>query len=440
MYQVSTTKYNWKKVAESIVSGNYSDYDRVKAIYLWICSNISYDLSKSIRTADECWDRKKGVCQAYCELFYRLAEAIGIKTEVILGKSKDSEGHIGDKGHSWIFAYTNGNKGILLDPTWGAGAVKNGYFERSENPLTWFHVSPEWMIFSHYPDEDTNQLLACPLSYCEFTRLPSFNELWIEYGLNAHETFASARSNNLTLPRFYNGGEGEIELLKFPKCTTLEIGKFYTFFVRMKSRRDFAIFNNKIFCKSDEWTLTEHGYGIKFMPREEGTLSINLKKPYSDKWSTIIEYRIASPSRSNWQNVESYYPGDMPELKRIQNLDIKRWNEYGISSSLLLDIVRKERVSELPAINFEGKYYVQFVSIPMDKYLRRGRTYQFVIKVSSISRWAIINEGKFHENWQSQYDGTYIMRIIPASAGKLTLSEHNHADDKYHACLMYTVV
>lgn len=440
MYQVSATKYNWRKVAESIVSGNYSDYDRVKAIYLWICSNISYDVSKTIRTADECWGRKTGVCQAYCELFYRLAEALGIRIEVITGKSKDSDGHVGEKGHAWIFAYTNGNKGIFIDPTWGAGSVDNGTFHRSKNPMVWFHVSPEWMIFAHYPDDPSDQLLANQISYNEFLQLPNFSGCWMDYGLDAHETYTLARRNTLVLPKFFSGGEGDIELLDFPKRTSLEIGQFYVFYIQMKKNREFALINGGVYYESQEWTRMEHGYAIKFMPRKVGALSLALRIGNTMQWCSIIEYKIDPPDKSNWKNVEKYYPEDMPEMQMIPNLNIKRWNEYGISSSYLLDVVRGDRLNELPAVNFEGKYYVQFVSIPMGKYLRREQVYQFAIKVSSISEWAIINEGKFYENWQSRYDGTYIIKVTPAYAGKLTLSEYKVSDGKYHACLMYTVL
>lgn len=58
--QLSPTRYDYSQVAQQITQGCTTDYDRAKAIYRWLCANISYDTSYSIYTADDCWDRKRG--------------------------------------------------------------------------------------------------------------------------------------------------------------------------------------------------------------------------------------------------------------------------------------------------------------------------------------------------------------------------------------------
>ena len=122
------THYDYTNLSRSITKGCKTDYDKVRAIYKWMCDNIEYDTSYKIYDADNCFDNRKGVCQAYCNLFYNMAKSIGIKVEIISGISKDSYGNIGSTGHSWLFAYVEDNYGILLDPTWGAGSVSNGKF------------------------------------------------------------------------------------------------------------------------------------------------------------------------------------------------------------------------------------------------------------------------------------------------------------------------
>ena len=82
-YEVSPSRYDYSPAARQITEGCTDKYDQVKAIYRWLCANISYDTSYTIYTADECWDNQRGVCQAYCELFYRLAEPLGIDVHVI---------------------------------------------------------------------------------------------------------------------------------------------------------------------------------------------------------------------------------------------------------------------------------------------------------------------------------------------------------------------
>ena len=117
---VSKTTFDWTEAAKDIVGDAKTNYQKIRAIYEWVCGNIDYDTTYSIFTADECVEKQKGVCQAYCEVFYQLAKAVGVRVEIVGGLSKDFKGHVDDKGHAWVFAYTRENHGMLLDPTWGA--------------------------------------------------------------------------------------------------------------------------------------------------------------------------------------------------------------------------------------------------------------------------------------------------------------------------------
>ena len=110
--KVHESHYDFTTLAESITQDCNSDYEKIRAIYKWLCDNIEYDTDYRIYHADECYDERKGVCQAYCELFYYLAKSAGVKSEIISGNSRDSEGHFSEKGHAWIFAYTRKNHGI----------------------------------------------------------------------------------------------------------------------------------------------------------------------------------------------------------------------------------------------------------------------------------------------------------------------------------------
>lgn len=40
--RVSTTKYDYTDFAKKITSDSKNNYDKIKSIYLWICSNIEY--------------------------------------------------------------------------------------------------------------------------------------------------------------------------------------------------------------------------------------------------------------------------------------------------------------------------------------------------------------------------------------------------------------
>ena len=169
------SRIDYSKHVHEIVGLATGIEDKAKAIYHWLCNNIAYDTTYQIHDADRCWETKRGVCQAYCELFVLLAKQVGITAEIISGKSKSPNGKISDKDHAWIFVYTHGYDGIFIDPTWGAGSVQNGIFTASPND-TWFDVDPDWLIFTHYAEDAgwNSYASAKEVSYEQFEKLPFF--------------------------------------------------------------------------------------------------------------------------------------------------------------------------------------------------------------------------------------------------------------------------
>ena len=63
------SKYDWSGITKGIVKGCTTEKQKARAIYNYICENISYDTNYQIYHVDQCWEQKKGVCQAYSELF-----------------------------------------------------------------------------------------------------------------------------------------------------------------------------------------------------------------------------------------------------------------------------------------------------------------------------------------------------------------------------------
>jgi transglutaminase-like putative cysteine protease len=56
-------QYDFRDLAKTITKGCKTDYQKIKAIYQWICNNIDYDTTYRIYTADSCIKARKGVCQ-----------------------------------------------------------------------------------------------------------------------------------------------------------------------------------------------------------------------------------------------------------------------------------------------------------------------------------------------------------------------------------------
>lgn len=161
-----------RALATSVIGEAQTIEEKARAIYDWICENIAYDTTKQIHDAETCYKTKRGVCQAYCELFCRMAEAVGLTADIISGKTKDSKGTISKDKHAWIYVYTHAYDGILIDPTWGAGSVDGAKFIKNSDNSNWFNVSPYWMIFSHFPDELYWSKLDLSITEDQFAKLP----------------------------------------------------------------------------------------------------------------------------------------------------------------------------------------------------------------------------------------------------------------------------
>lgn len=162
---------NFDEERRNIIGDAQTPINIARRIYDWLCDNIQYDTTKSIHDADTCWRTKKGVCQAYCELFCHIA-GDRLNLEVVGGKCKMPDGNISETSHAWLYVYTDGYKGIFIDPTWGAGGINDGRFVQSVNRDTWFDVDPAWMIFSHYPENGDMKMLDYDISEEQFKQLP----------------------------------------------------------------------------------------------------------------------------------------------------------------------------------------------------------------------------------------------------------------------------
>ena len=109
------------------ISNALSDYQKVKKIYDYMCSNITYDYRNLNNeryelkfTAYAALIHKTAVCQGYANLLYRLLREVGIDTRIIAG--------IGNGGpHGWNIIKLD-NLYYYADATWDAGQNEYQYF------------------------------------------------------------------------------------------------------------------------------------------------------------------------------------------------------------------------------------------------------------------------------------------------------------------------
>lgn len=146
-----------------------SDYEKVCAIYDYICGNVKYDTTglllgdPLVYTAYGALIRKSAVCQGYASLFYRLALEVGVDARVISGTGRK-------QAHGWNIVRLGG-KYYNLDSTWDATQAQNGqpyqYFLQCDADFTDHSRDEAYkteQFYKTYPMANTNyDATALPL-------------------------------------------------------------------------------------------------------------------------------------------------------------------------------------------------------------------------------------------------------------------------------------
>ena len=165
---------NTTAIAQYIEQNFKTDIDKIRAVFYWTATNISYDVPNMLAThfgesendrITKTLETHKGVCQDYALVFNEIANILGVKCVVIDGYTKQN-GLIANLSHAWCAAKID-NKWYLFDPTWGSGYVNNNKYTRKLD-TSYFKVSPEKSIISHMPFDYLWQFLNYPVSNQEF--------------------------------------------------------------------------------------------------------------------------------------------------------------------------------------------------------------------------------------------------------------------------------
>lgn len=436
--QVSPTRYDWSGLAGSIVGDATGKREQAYRIYRYLCDNIRYDTSLTIHDADRCYETKSGVCQAYCEMFYRLGAAVGLQVEIIGGKSKNRHGRVGDIGHAWVFAYTDGHAGILIDPTWGAGAVNNGVFVHQENDDSWFDVDPYWMMFSHYPDEAENQLIDRPVDFRTWTGLPYYVPAMQGAGFNGRELLNRCLAGESPdLPALYESELTDVEVNNMPLEGTLRIGRYYDFALKSRIGQGFVIRNEEDYSCDEAWQKIQGYDVIRYMPCQSGMLSLCVRKQDGRLW-TVAEYKIAEPTPDDIASLEAREPLRSPVWKEVRNFKAAFYGKH-VDVARLLVAVKTQRIRCLPELYDVASFRLD--NVPWNGELSVGQTYTFCFSPFEGTDWAIVNESDWMRNWEQDPDTRqWYVTVTPQHAGSLGLYM-KVADDsgRYVCCLRYTV-
>jgi len=169
----SSTK-NAELIANYIATHFKTDKDKSRAIFIWVASNIQYDIDNmfAINFYETKEDKiskplitRKGICENYAALFTEICLKTGLKSFVIEGYTKQN-GFTDYISHAWSATLID-SSWFLFDPTWGSGYIDGGKFIKKINN-SYYKVSPSTLIKSHIPFDYLWQFLNYPITNQEF--------------------------------------------------------------------------------------------------------------------------------------------------------------------------------------------------------------------------------------------------------------------------------
>ena len=291
----------WRERVAPIVEGCTTDYEKAQAIYAWECTNIAYDVEFKIYHASECWEQRKGVCQAYSELFVKLAKGCDLQAIMVTGKSKNGFSPDGEGRHAWV--KVNTEKGwILIDATWGAGWVSGDYsqFTFADHDMTWFDADPAIMVFTHFPSDEEHQLLSNPLTESQYKKLPILKPDVGFVGFDGRQVLNYFLSNPEgsfpVYPRNCWQMKDRVKLIEVPMEGNLKIGETYTFKIQcIDTSLVIANYNNYAnwINNMDDWERDGDIYTKVFQPTSGWwNFSILARSRNQEEIVTILSYGI----------------------------------------------------------------------------------------------------------------------------------------------------
>jgi len=160
-------------LSEYLTDRYVSQREKVRSIYTWIATNISYDQqfvhqekSRSNQLADMVWNNRMAVCEGYANLFNEMCEASGIESRMIKGYTREfMDRELKLPNHAWNSVKIDG-RWYLLDVTWASisgdamltSTAKGTGLKIKKRLDHFFMVDPEKMISTHLPEDPYWQL------------------------------------------------------------------------------------------------------------------------------------------------------------------------------------------------------------------------------------------------------------------------------------------
>jgi hypothetical protein len=161
-------------IADYIRANFSTDEDRVRAVFIWVASNLEYDVENMFNgdvkeTLEEkiakALRNRKGICENYAAVFNDVCKKLNLQSFVVVGYTRQS-GFTYYIPHGWCAVFV-GKKWRLYDPTWGSGYISDNKFTASINNA-YYDADPAALIKTHMPFDPMWQLHDFVLTDAEF--------------------------------------------------------------------------------------------------------------------------------------------------------------------------------------------------------------------------------------------------------------------------------
>ncbi|KAM9601784.1 kyphoscoliosis peptidase isoform 2-T2 [Trichechus inunguis] len=271
-----TVKSDLDELVSDLVQEAHSDLERVRAIWIWICHHIEYDIMaaqekdcQAFKPTDILRTQKTN-CDGYAGLFEKMCRIAGVQCMTVPGYSKGfgyqtGQSFSGEFDHAWNAVYLEG-RWHLVDSTWGSGLV-----DKTTSKFTflynefYFLTHPALFIEDHFPDNKNWQLLKPPQSLRQFENsMYHKSEFYNKGMLSAHPETSMIRTVN---------GKATV---------TIESCAPTLFMFMLNGKQEHGLLS-----------LRKNGMKLEVYPPTMGTHNLQIfAKGSSDIYSSVLEYTL----------------------------------------------------------------------------------------------------------------------------------------------------
>lgn len=271
-----TVKSGLDELVSDLLEEAHSDLEKVRAIWIWICHHIEYDVEAAQEKDRQAFKpthilrTQKTTCDGYAGLFKRMCRIAGVQCVTVPGYSKGigyqtGQSFSGEFDHAWNAVYLEG-RWHLLDSTWGSGLVdtKTSKFTFLYNEF-YFLTHPALFIEDHFPDNKNWQLLKPPQSLRQFeNNMYHKSEFYNKGMLSAHPEMSMIRTVN-----------GKATVTVESRAPTL-------FMFMLNGKQEHGLLS-----------LRKNGMKLEVYPPTMGTHKLQIfAKGTSEIYSSVLEYTL----------------------------------------------------------------------------------------------------------------------------------------------------